>query len=86
MEIQRKSGSGVRVIRCLARPINVLAREQRIFGLPVRNNIMRTIALLFFVFPISMQEDLGSGFGVGDGTKYRVSEESRSSGLPQRWV
>jgi uncharacterized membrane protein len=72
MEMQRKPRSGVRVIRCLAMPRNVLAREQRIFGLPVRNNIIRTITLLFIVFPVSMQKGSRSGFGVGGGTKYPV--------------
>jgi hypothetical protein len=83
MEMQRKSGSGVRVIRCLAMPRNVLARQQRIFGLPVRNNNIHTIALLFVVFPISMQKGSRSGFGVGDGTN-DLLQESRCSGLPQR--
>jgi hypothetical protein len=55
--MQRKSGSGVRVIRWLERPRNVLARGQRTFGLPVRSNIISTIVLLFILFPISMQKD-----------------------------
>lgn len=50
-------------------------------GLLVKNDIIRTMAPIIILFPISMGKDPGPGFGDGDGTNMEYKKKAAVVGF-----